>query len=227
MKKIHKYEVVREIDFIEVNNDPKCNIVVFKELISTPYYTRTSQGFCDKKEINNLSKNESIEELNSILLPNSFIHSYSLSLPEEHGYFPPSKAIKCPYDYIEKAGMQDVSLCNFNWDKNTLYDIKKRIIPRGILVNYMTGNGGMVDDKYNLESVLLKIKDLPRVRFIRESDKTILTSQSYMPTSKCSKGYLEFIVALDAEEYSIFIKRKKDKFKYLFDEVLDLSDLKK
>lgn len=64
--------------------------------------------------------------------------------------------------------MQDIFLCTFSWDKNMLYDIKKRILPRGIFVNYMTNNGCMTDDMYDLENVLLRIENLPRVRFIKQ-----------------------------------------------------------
>lgn len=225
MKKTIKYEVIKEVEFEEVNLGGEDSLYIYKEKITDPSGESNIQGICKKEEIDNYSEKKRITNIDKILLDKKAEYYYSSRANGEKGWHPYNYLIENPYDYIKEFGAENIGLYEFDACSDTLLDINGELLPRGIFIDYMSCNGKMTDGRYDIKHVLRKIENSDKVRFIRESDKKVLSIPSYNACED-SDFYLKFIVIPTKDEYKTFKERKHLGYDYLFDEVLGLKELK-
>lgn len=225
MKKTINCELKIELDFDKVDFGIEDELYVFKQKIITPWDEVVTQGICQKKEIENFYKNKFIRKFDKLLLYKKAERYYSSRTNTEEHWDPINHIVKNPYDYIEKMGTKDISLYSFDGFDERFYDINDNLLPKGILISYMSHNGSMIKERYDLEKVLSKLKDSPKIRFMKESDKKILeVPNNYM--SDYGKYYLNFIVIPTREEYITYLGEKENKFNYILDDVVDLKEFR-
>lgn len=232
MKKIDSYEVKWELYFKKVDFGTDEELFVFKQKTITPWDEIITQGICEKEEIDSFSKNKCIKRIDKLILHKKAEYYYSSRTNVEENWDPLLHIVNNPYDFIEEMGTNDISLYTFDTFSDRLYDINGDLLPRGILISYMSSYVNLVQDRYDLEKVLSKLKDSSKVRFMKKSDKEILE----IPNSCMSdygKYYLKFVFIPTKEEYLEFLNRKKDRlnamseFDYILDDVLGLKEFKK
>lgn len=142
MKKETSYEVKRELYFKKVDFGTEDDLYVFKDKRITPWDEVVIQGICDKKEIDNFSKNKCIKKVDKLILHKKAEYHYSSRTNVEENWEPTLHIVNSPYDFIDEMGTKDISLYTFDCFSEKLYDINGVLLPRGIFIDYMSCHGG-------------------------------------------------------------------------------------